>query len=299
MSDDQVEEQINDSITFSRFISLGFEHTAPDHSTISRFRTALTVLGLMDKLMRELNKQFKKYNIDRVSEGVIVDATIVDSPYHPHLPKNLVIAGDREDTRSELQKLDEVAYHAELKYTEPSIDHEARWVSRGKVSRFGFKHHVVTDPNGIVLSVLTTPANVTDTTMFKPLLDTVSLPPATPVLCDKGYSSASNSDYLCAHHLTDGIMHKKPRVKSYRQRWKAVIVPSVQVGMSSNALLVVSIVGCVVVMRVIAVLLRYTRSACWSLLPTTSNVCFVYRYAKYVAGSPYCALLCRNGAKGT
>ena len=264
-----MEERINDSITFSRFISLGFEHTAPDHSTISRFRTALTVLGLMDKLMRELNKQFKKYNIDRVSEGVIVDATIVDSPYHPHLPKNLVIAGDREDTRSELQKLDEVAYHAELKYTEPSIDHEARWVSRGKVSRFGFKHHVVTDPNGIVLSVLTTPANVTDTTMFKPLLDTVSLPPATPVLCDKGYSSASNSAYLCAHHLTDGIMHKKPRVKSYRQRWKAVIVPSVQVGMSSNALLVVSIVGWVVVVHVIAVLPRYIRRACWSLWLTT------------------------------
>ena len=213
MSDDQVEEQINDSITFSRFISLGFEHTAPDHSTISRFRTALAELGLMDKLMRELNKQFKKYNIDRVSEGVIVDATIVDSPYHPHLPKNLVIADDREDTRSELQKLDEVAYHAELKYTEPSIDHEARWVSKGKVSRFGFKHHVVTDPNGIVLSVLTTPANVTDTTMFKPLLASVSLPPTTPVLCDKGYSSASNSDYLCAHHLTNGIMHKKPKGK--------------------------------------------------------------------------------------
>ncbi|MFC2413510.1 MAG: hypothetical protein ACFNQF_05800, partial [Bacteroides sp.] len=36
---------------------------------------------------------------------------------------------------------------------------------------------------------------------------------STPVLCDKGYSSASNSDYLCAHHLTDDIMHKKPKGK--------------------------------------------------------------------------------------
>lgn len=211
LSDYQVEKRINDSITFSRFINLGFEHTAPDHSTISRFRSALTELGLMDKLMRELNKQFKKYNIDRVCEGVIVDATIVDSPHHPHLPKNLVIAGDREDTCSELQKLDEVAYYAELKYTEPSIDHEARWVSRGNVSRFGFKHHVVTDPNGIVLSVLTTPANVTDTTMFKQLLDTVDLPLATPVLANKGYESKSNRDYVHAHHYTDGLMYKKSK----------------------------------------------------------------------------------------
>ena len=58
-----------------------------------------------------------------------------------------------------------------------------------------------------------TSANVSDTTMFKPLLNTVSLPPATPVLCDKGYSSTSNRDYLCTHHLTDGIMHKKPKGK--------------------------------------------------------------------------------------
>ena len=142
---------------------------------------------------------------------MIVDATIVDSPHHPHLPKNLVIVGDREDTRSELQKLDEVAYHAELKYTEPSIDHEARWVSRGNVSRFGFKHHVVTDPNGIVLSVLTTSANVTDTTMFKQLLDTVDLPLATPVLVDKGYECKSNRDYVHAHHYTDGLMYKKSK----------------------------------------------------------------------------------------
>ena len=62
-------------------------------------------------------------------------------------------------------------------------------LKRGNEYRFGFKHHVLTDINGVVLSVVTTSANVSDTTMFKPLLDTVSLPLATPVLCDKGYES--------------------------------------------------------------------------------------------------------------
>ena len=213
LSDYQVEERINDSISFTKFIGLGFEHTAPDHSTISRFRSAITELGLLDKLLAELNKQFVKHRIARIEEGVCVDATIVDTPFCPHKPKSLVVAGDREDTRSGLEKLDELAYHEELKYTDPGLDHEARWVKKGNEYRFGFKHHVLTDINGVVLSVVTTSANVSDTTMFKPLLDTVSLPPATPVLCDKGYSSASNSDYLCAHHLTDGIMHKKPKGK--------------------------------------------------------------------------------------
>ena len=178
LSDYQVEERINDSISFTKFIGLGFEHTAPDHSTISRFRSAITELGLIDKLLAELNKQFVKHRIARIEEGVCIDATIVDTPFCPHKPKSLVVAGDREDTRSGLEKRDELVYHEELKYTDPSLDHEARWVKKGNEYRFGFKHHVLTDINGVVLSVVTTSTNVSDTTMFKPLLATVSLPPS-------------------------------------------------------------------------------------------------------------------------
>ena len=130
LSDYQVEERINDSISFTKFIGLGFEHTAPDHSTISRFRSAITELGLLDKLLAELNKQFVKHRIARIEEGVCIDATIVDTPFCPHKPKSLVVAGDREDTRSGLEKLDELAYHEELKYTDPGLDHEAHWVKK-------------------------------------------------------------------------------------------------------------------------------------------------------------------------
>ena len=34
----------------------------------------------MDKLLRELNKLFKKHAISRIDQGAIVDASIVDSP---------------------------------------------------------------------------------------------------------------------------------------------------------------------------------------------------------------------------
>jgi len=214
LSDYQVEDRINDSISFTKFIGLGLEHEAPDHSTISRFRSAITELGLMDKLLAELNKQFVKHRIARIEEGVCIDATIVDTPFCPHKPKSLVVADDREDTRSGLEKLDELAYHAELQYTDPGLDHDARWVKKGDEFRFGFKHHVVSDGNGLVLGVITTAANVSDTTMLKPLLATIEIPPATPVLCDKGYSSASNRDYLRERKLTDGIMHKKQKGKA-------------------------------------------------------------------------------------
>ena len=45
-----------DSLLFSEFLLLDMGLPAPDHSTICRFRAELTRLGIMDKLLRELNK---------------------------------------------------------------------------------------------------------------------------------------------------------------------------------------------------------------------------------------------------
>lgn len=78
LSDCALEERINDSITFSRFLGLKMEEVSPDHSTISRFRSALTELGLMDKLLAQFNKQLSRHHIS-VREGVLVDASLVET----------------------------------------------------------------------------------------------------------------------------------------------------------------------------------------------------------------------------
>ena len=54
-----------------------------DHSSICRFRAELTRLGIMVKLLRELNKQLTKHGIGRIKQGAIVDASIVDNPHAP------------------------------------------------------------------------------------------------------------------------------------------------------------------------------------------------------------------------
>ena len=41
LGDCALEERINDSITFSRFLRLKMEEISPDHNTISRFRSTL------------------------------------------------------------------------------------------------------------------------------------------------------------------------------------------------------------------------------------------------------------------
>ena len=58
------------------------EAVSPDHSTISRFRTALTESGLMDKLLKAFNKQLSAHHIS-IKEGVLIDASIVDTPHRP------------------------------------------------------------------------------------------------------------------------------------------------------------------------------------------------------------------------
>ncbi|EEX71246.1 hypothetical protein GCWU000325_01988 [Alloprevotella tannerae ATCC 51259] len=69
LSDCALEERINDSITFSRFLGLKMEEVSPDHSTISRFRSALTELGLMDKLLAQFNKQLSRHHISVKGRG--------------------------------------------------------------------------------------------------------------------------------------------------------------------------------------------------------------------------------------
>ncbi|KGN82551.1 hypothetical protein HQ41_08590, partial [Porphyromonas sp. COT-290 OH860] len=133
LSDYEVEERINDSLLFSEFLGLDLGYPSPDHSTISRFRSELTRLGIMDKLLRELNKQL-----------------IVDSPYAPDGSVVIEVAEDREDVRSEEALSQEEAYQYELRSGKPGVDAEARWVRKGKHYRYGYKKHVLTDDQGLV-----------------------------------------------------------------------------------------------------------------------------------------------------
>ena len=107
LSDYEVKERINDSLLFSEFLLLDIALPAPDHSTICCFRTELTCLGIMDKLLRELNKQFKKHGIIRIDQGAIVDASIVDIPHAPDGSILIEVADDREDLPTEEEQAQE------------------------------------------------------------------------------------------------------------------------------------------------------------------------------------------------
>ena len=159
-----------------------------------------------------------------IKEGAIVDASIVDSPNKPTGGRQIVIAEDREDNRTDEEKEAEEVYQQTIVSTKPGVDEEARWVKKGKEYRYGYKKYTLTDSQGLVLEVITTSANTSDTTQIIPLVEKAGLPEETMILADKGYTSQKNRTALKGLKLEDGIMHKATRGKPLTESHYSLLI---------------------------------------------------------------------------
>src|SRR3984885_13921762 len=136
LSDREVEEALGDRLSFKRFVGLSLEDTAPDHTVLNRFRNLLIEQGLLEKLFGELDRQLENAGVI-LKRGTMLDATLIQAVSVP--PKE----------------------------ERPSNDPDARFAKRqGKAgSVFGYKAHVgVDEGSGLIRAVVTTAANVNDTT---------------------------------------------------------------------------------------------------------------------------------------
>ncbi|HRY84085.1 MAG TPA: IS5 family transposase [Candidatus Cloacimonadota bacterium] len=206
LSDYQMEEQLFYNNMFLWFCHLSLENPVPDHSTICRWRNRFSEKGIYEKLLQELNYQLSKHNI-KISGGVIVDATLVESHARPR---------KREIIETEPVGDDEIPGQTTFQATELTVeeskDPDARWLKKGKKSIYGYKGHTVVDKeHGLVQSIAVTPGNVFDGHMLKPLVESLELPEETEVLADKGYCSQENEDALKEKKLVSKIMRKKKK----------------------------------------------------------------------------------------
>jgi IS5 family transposase len=136
LSERELEEALGDRLSFRRFVGLSYEEAVPDHTSLNRFRNELVRLGLYDKLFAELDKQLEAAGV-MVRRGTMLDATVIETVSRP-------ASGER-----------------------PSLDPDAGFARRtGKSgSVFGYKAHVgVDEGSGLIRAVLTSAANVNDTT---------------------------------------------------------------------------------------------------------------------------------------
>ncbi len=202
LSDYEVEDRINDSISFSYFCGMSIDQIAPDHSTISRFRTLMTKKKAYDKLFKEINRQLEKHQII-VKTGAIVDASVIDTPLRPKGKSNYKVTEDRED---------EQEMEVKKEYSS-NVDTDARWLKKRGKYHFGYKKHHVTDDEGLVLGVLTTTASTNEVANLDEVLDTADLPKHIPLKADKGYQSKKNAAILKERKLKNHILKKAQKNK--------------------------------------------------------------------------------------
>lgn len=206
LSDYDVEDRVNDSISFSKFVGLGLDSSVPDNTVLSKFRTELTQKNVYEKLFKELNKQLEKHKII-VKTGAIIDASIIDTPLKPKGQPNYEVCDEREAT-------EENQADAKLvKQVSSGTDTDAKWIKKGDKLRYGYKKHVVTDTEGMVLGVHTTAANVNEISILEEVLDCADLPENTVLYGDKGYQSEKNSAILIERKMKNRILKKAKKNK--------------------------------------------------------------------------------------
>lgn len=215
LSDYEVEDRVNDSISFGYFCGLTIEEVAPDHSTLSRFRSSLTKSGAFDLLFKQINSQLESHGII-VKTGAIVDASVVDTPFRPKGKSNHQITEDREDEKE--VKTDKV-------YAD-SVDKEASWLKKSGKYHYGYKKHHVTDEEGLILGVVTTKASVNETGNLEEVLDSASLPENICLKADKGYQSEKNARLLKQRKLKNHILKKAKKntpLTSWEKKFNKII----------------------------------------------------------------------------
>jgi len=140
-SDPELEDQLNDRLSFQRFVGIGFNLTIPDYTTIWRFKESLINEKIYDKIFEEIVNQIDNKGLI-LKKGTIVDATIMQSSNKP-LSKS---------KREELEKNPSSQIDTDAKSTE----------KRGK-KYFGHKGHIGLDVGSkIIRKKKMTPASVHD-----------------------------------------------------------------------------------------------------------------------------------------
>mgnify|MGYP001826487157 FL=1 len=201
-SDPELENQINDRLSFKKFLNLSFSKPSPDHSTFSRFRKRLSK-NAMDQINSEILRQFEKQGLT-INEGVAIDARLVKSASHPI--SNDEIKKLREKRNTPEGKVDKNGNP--LKF---SRDIESDWVVKNDTPHYGLKEHASVDVNhGFILATTLTASSVNDTNLLQycTAFSRHTKQSIEKVYADKGYAGFPNRNFLAENKIADGIMRK-------------------------------------------------------------------------------------------
>jgi len=183
LSDPQAEEQLNDRVSFRRFVGLRGEEAAPDETTIVVFRNRLREADLDRKLFDLVNRSIAQRGL-LVKEGTLVDALILEAPKGRKTGEKDA-SGNDKTTR----------------------DPEASFTQKHGRSYHGYKGHVAADRSGIVTDFDFSTASHHDSRY----IDDLTKKEKRAVIADAAYADKDRRQRLERKGVTDGIAHKRQR----------------------------------------------------------------------------------------
>ena len=198
LSDEQVEYQVRDRLSFTRFLQLGIEDSIPDATTLWLFREKLGKAGLIEGLFERFD-QYLAAEGYMARGGQIIDATIVPvrKQRNSRDENDAVKAGHTpEEWKRKPAKLRQK-------------DRDARWTKKHGQSFFGYKNHVNTDAkHKLIWRYEVTDATVHDSQMLEELLSKGNT--SNDVFGDSAYRSAETEATLKAGGFKSRI-HQRGR----------------------------------------------------------------------------------------
>ena len=217
LSDDQAEFQIQDRLSFMRFLGLGLGDKVPDAKTVWLFREQLGSARAIENLFARFDKHLEKAGYLAMG-GQIVDATIVAAPRQRNND------GEKADIKAGKVPEEWEAKPAKLRQK----DRDARWTvkfskakpdAEGKITQrdiavpaFGYKNHASIDRrHGFIRGYAVTSASAYDGAQLRNVVRRTIT--GSTVWADTAYRSKTNEDWLDKHGYFSDIHHKKPKGK--------------------------------------------------------------------------------------
>jgi len=159
LSDDELEYQILDRLTFMRFLGLALGEKVPDAKTIWLFREQLKETGLVEELFGEFDRHLRA-SCFVARKGQIVDASIVSAPRQRNTREEnaLIKEGGQPKGWSEPKRRQK--------------DTDARWTKKNGKNFYGYKNHIGVDvKHKLIRGYVVTDAAVHDSQVFEELLE--------------------------------------------------------------------------------------------------------------------------------
>jgi len=200
LSDEQMEYQLLDRLSFQRFVGLRHSSQIPDRTTIWTFKERLIRAGASDCLFESVQAQLTTQGYV-AREGHMVDASLVP------VPIQRICSVEKKLLKEQAMPVGWSPSKRRQK------DMDATWTKKHGKSYFGFKVTANVDNRyKLIRKIKVSTASSHDTNHLEDVLDVANT--STDIYADKGYADKARETRLKEEGFRPQIQHKAKRGKA-------------------------------------------------------------------------------------